>query len=98
MAFVSGSSFVGQRVAGRQQTCKRTTGTPAVRMALEKDDKIIVTLDDLKLDEKRNGWTFYSEAWNGRLAMLGIIIAIGTEQINPAHPTIIHQLGALVGQ
>mmetsp|Transcript_3557 Transcript_3557/g.5064 ORF Transcript_3557/g.5064 Transcript_3557/m.5064 type:complete len:99 (+) Transcript_3557:97-393(+) len=98
MAFVSGNNFVGRVGAGRPQTCRKTTGSKAVRMALEKEEKIIVTLDDLKLDEKRNGWTFYSEAWNGRLAMLGMIIAIGTEQINPAHPTIIHQLGALVGQ
>mmetsp|Transcript_8545 Transcript_8545/g.12547 ORF Transcript_8545/g.12547 Transcript_8545/m.12547 type:complete len:99 (-) Transcript_8545:159-455(-) len=98
MAFVSGNAFVGRAFAGRPQTCKRAGAPVAVKMALEKDDKIIVTLDDLKRDEKRNGWTFYSEAWNGRLAMLGLIIAIGTEQINPAHPTIVHQLGALIGQ
>mmetsp|Transcript_3556 Transcript_3556/g.5063 ORF Transcript_3556/g.5063 Transcript_3556/m.5063 type:complete len:99 (+) Transcript_3556:100-396(+) len=98
MAFVSRSSFVGRGAAGRPQTCRKTSRSTAMRMALETEEKIIVTLDDLKLDEKRNGWTFYSEAWNGRLAMLGMIIAIGTEQINPAHPTIIHQLGALIGQ
>ncbi|KAJ8903529.1 hypothetical protein NDN08_004635 [Rhodosorus marinus] len=97
MAFVSGNGFVGKTLAGRAQTCKRT-GAAAMKMALENDNRIIVTLDDLKRDEKRKGWTFYSEAWNGRLAMLGLMIAIGTEQINPAHPTIIHQLGALVGQ
>uniref|UniRef100_A0A7S3A2W6 High light inducible protein n=1 Tax=Rhodosorus marinus TaxID=101924 RepID=A0A7S3A2W6_9RHOD len=105
MAFVSGSSFVGQRSGGKQQICKRAVNTATVKMMAKKEnskegeeEKIIVTLDDLKRDEKRSGWTFHSENWNGRIAMLGMIIAIGTEQINPAHPTIAQQLGALIGQ
>eukprot|EP00189_Rhodosorus_marinus_P009281 CAMPEP_0184748292 /NCGR_PEP_ID=MMETSP0315-20130426/17865_1 /TAXON_ID=101924 /ORGANISM="Rhodosorus marinus, Strain UTEX LB 2760" /LENGTH=60 /DNA_ID=CAMNT_0027223183 /DNA_START=68 /DNA_END=247 /DNA_ORIENTATION=+ len=60
MAFVSGSGCGGKTFEGRLQTCKRTGAPKAVKMTLEKDDKIIVTLDDLKRDEKRNGWTFYS--------------------------------------
>mmetsp|Transcript_44383 Transcript_44383/g.172520 ORF Transcript_44383/g.172520 Transcript_44383/m.172520 type:complete len:97 (-) Transcript_44383:476-766(-) len=96
MAFISGTSFVGHKTVSKS-VCRRASG--GVRMSAKKDDeKIIVTLDDLKRDEKRSGWTFFSENWNGRIAMLGMIIAIGTEQINPAHPTIIQQLGALVGQ
>mmetsp|Transcript_14556 Transcript_14556/g.21243 ORF Transcript_14556/g.21243 Transcript_14556/m.21243 type:complete len:97 (-) Transcript_14556:161-451(-) len=96
MAFISGGNFAGHRTTSKT-TCNRARN--GLRMSAKKDeDKVIVTLDDLKRDEKRSGWTFFSENWNGRLAMLGMIIAIGTEQINPAHPTIIQQLGALVGQ
>ncbi|KAJ8903524.1 hypothetical protein NDN08_004630 [Rhodosorus marinus] len=103
MAFVSGSSFVGQRNGGKHQICKRDVTCATVKMMAKKEstkeeENIIVTLDDLKRDEKRSGWTFHSENWNGRIAMLGMIIAIGTEQINPAHPTIAQQIGALIGQ
>mmetsp|Transcript_9978 Transcript_9978/g.14427 ORF Transcript_9978/g.14427 Transcript_9978/m.14427 type:complete len:97 (-) Transcript_9978:172-462(-) len=96
MAFVSGNTFVGHKTVSKK-TC--SLARSGLRMSVKKDEeRIIVTLDDLKRDEKRSGWTFFSENWNGRLAMLGMIIAIGTEQINPTHPTIIQQLGALVGQ
>lgn len=70
----------------------------AVMMAYEQGDKIIVTKHDLEIEEQRKGFTFHSEKWNGRAAMLGFLIALGTEVINPAHPTIVHQLSALIGQ
>mmetsp|Transcript_9759 Transcript_9759/g.14207 ORF Transcript_9759/g.14207 Transcript_9759/m.14207 type:complete len:99 (+) Transcript_9759:236-532(+) len=98
MAFVSGSSFVGQKNGGKQQICKRVVKMMAKKENKDDEEKVIVTMEDLKLDEKRRGWTFHSENWNGRIAMLGMIVAIGTEQINPAHPTIAQQIGALIGQ
>lgn len=68
----------------------------AVTMAHEQGDKIIVTKHDLEMEEKQD--RLYSEKWNGRMGMLGILIALGTEVINPVQPTIVHQLGALIGQ
>tara|TARA_Y100001970_G_C14256611_1_gene875950 strand:+ start:3306 stop:3458 length:153 start_codon:yes stop_codon:yes gene_type:complete len=39
----------------------------------------------------RFGWNLYSEAWNGRLAMIGLLIGILTEFLSGQ--SIISQLG-----
>lgn len=104
MAFVAASTFVsrGKLATHKNSLRSKVSVTPkksaTVIMSYEQDDKIIVTKHDLEMEEKRNGFTFYSEKWNGRMAMLGFVIALGTEVINPAHPTIVQQLGALIGQ
>eukprot|EP00188_Purpureofilum_apyrenoidigerum_P002274 Plantae.Rhodophyta-Purpureofilum_apyrenoidigerum.ctg23936.p3 GENE.Plantae.Rhodophyta-Purpureofilum_apyrenoidigerum.ctg23936~~Plantae.Rhodophyta-Purpureofilum_apyrenoidigerum.ctg23936.p3 ORF type:complete len:100 (+),score=23.79 Plantae.Rhodophyta-Purpureofilum_apyrenoidigerum.ctg23936:540-839(+) len=97
MAFVGGSSFVGHKVVAKSACTRKTAQFTPMKMAIKKDDgKIIVTTDDIKLEEKRQGFTWWSETWNGRFAMLGFVIAVGTEIINKDHPTIVQQLSALI--
>mmetsp|Transcript_12399 Transcript_12399/g.37839 ORF Transcript_12399/g.37839 Transcript_12399/m.37839 type:complete len:104 (+) Transcript_12399:374-685(+) len=103
MAFVAGSSFVGQKAVAKKAVCsqqpvRRSTARTTTSMVYQKDDKTIVTMKDMKLEEKRQGFTWWSETWNGRMAMLGFVIAVGTEIINPTHPTIVQQVSALFGQ
>ena len=67
MAFVAGSTFLGSRKmtahknALRSQVVVAPKRQAAVRMAYEQDDKIIVTKHDVEIEEKRNGFTLYSE-------------------------------------
>lgn len=105
MAFVAGSTFVGSGKLSTHKSalCNRAVAASpkrrgAVRMTYQQGDKTIVTRNDLELEEQRKGFTFYSEKWNGRLAMLGFVIALATEVINPAHPTIVQQVASLFGQ
>lgn len=53
---------------------------------------------DLEVEEEQSGFTFSREKWNERMVMPGLVIALGMEVVNPAHPTIVHQLGALIAQ
>ena len=102
MAFVNGSTFIRGGGGTRfTTTCSRkavaqNARTAPVRMAYSRENgNTIVTRRDMELEEVRRGFTFHSENWNGRAAMLGFMIMLATEVINPAHPTIIQQIGGL---
>jgi len=51
----------------------------------------IIPMSDYKIPYQRTGWVPFAETWNGRLAMLGFVIAIATEAITGAG--ILAQLG-----
>eukprot|EP00188_Purpureofilum_apyrenoidigerum_P000596 Plantae.Rhodophyta-Purpureofilum_apyrenoidigerum.ctg12704.p1 GENE.Plantae.Rhodophyta-Purpureofilum_apyrenoidigerum.ctg12704~~Plantae.Rhodophyta-Purpureofilum_apyrenoidigerum.ctg12704.p1 ORF type:complete len:101 (-),score=25.24 Plantae.Rhodophyta-Purpureofilum_apyrenoidigerum.ctg12704:89-391(-) len=100
MAFVAGSTFVAgssKSLAVSKRAVRAQTAR--VNMSIKKDSgEEIVTIKDIKKEEKHQGFTFWSETWNGRFAMLGFVIAVATEVINPNHPTIVDQVKTLFGQ
>mmetsp|Transcript_3341 Transcript_3341/g.10183 ORF Transcript_3341/g.10183 Transcript_3341/m.10183 type:complete len:109 (+) Transcript_3341:198-524(+) len=99
MAFVAGSQFLGVSKVQTSSVCKRSTAvrrSQTVCMVQKKPDGEF-DFEDITTDTKeKQGWTWWSETWNGRLAMMGFVIAVATEQINPAHPTIIDQIKTLL--
>lgn len=87
MAFVAGSSFIGTKMASQKALSVKATSPTVARRSL-----VMMTDDSKKL---KPGFNPFNETLNGRLAMLGFVIALGTEIINPAHPTIVQQVTSL---
>jgi len=98
MAFVSGVSLsvrapVSAAVSPRTSTfggARVAAAAAAPRASLR-----MVGEDFENLPTKPEGWTPYAEVWNGRFAMIGFVLALGTQILNPAHPTIAQQVAAL---
>lgn len=74
------------RSVRRPATLKVACSRPVVlRMAAgESEDKSIP-----------QGFTFFSEKLNGRAAMIGFVLGLATELINPEHPGIVAQVESL---
>lgn len=89
MAFVAGSSFVGAKVVNEKAVSMRSTSPAVARRS------VVMMAEDNK---PKPGFNAFNETLNGRAAMLGFVIALGTEILNPAHPTIVQQLSSLIGQ
>lgn len=77
------SAFAGARVAAAAPVARRAA---SLRMVGE---------DFENVPTKPEGFTPNAEVWNGRFAMIGFVLALGTQVLNPAHPTIAQQLAAL---
>mmetsp|Transcript_6467 Transcript_6467/g.11689 ORF Transcript_6467/g.11689 Transcript_6467/m.11689 type:complete len:126 (+) Transcript_6467:216-593(+) len=52
--------------------------------------------DDVRDYTKKFGWTDYAEIVNARFAMFGFVLALVTEIISPAHPSLTTQLHYLL--
>eukprot|EP00188_Purpureofilum_apyrenoidigerum_P000135 Plantae.Rhodophyta-Purpureofilum_apyrenoidigerum.ctg10524.p1 GENE.Plantae.Rhodophyta-Purpureofilum_apyrenoidigerum.ctg10524~~Plantae.Rhodophyta-Purpureofilum_apyrenoidigerum.ctg10524.p1 ORF type:complete len:109 (+),score=20.88 Plantae.Rhodophyta-Purpureofilum_apyrenoidigerum.ctg10524:363-689(+) len=99
MAFVAGSQFLGASKVKTASVCKRTVSARTNRVVnmVDKKPDGELEINDITTDTKeKQGWTWWSETWNGRFAMMGFVIAVATEQINPAHPTIVDQIKTLL--
>lgn len=48
---------------------------------------------DLPGQQIPQGFTEYSEQLNGRVTMVSLVAAVAAEVLNPAHPTIVQQVG-----
>mmetsp|Transcript_12940 Transcript_12940/g.39828 ORF Transcript_12940/g.39828 Transcript_12940/m.39828 type:complete len:115 (+) Transcript_12940:84-428(+) len=99
MAFVAGSTFVGAKVgpatrpsvSKKAVVAKRTTTSMGV-----KDSKD--TFAPGEKPEFKFGFYKFNERLNGRFAMMGLVIGLATEILNPNHPTIVKQVMTLFGQ
>lgn len=83
MAFVAGSSFVGTKVVNQKAVSAKPTSPAIARRS------VVMMAEDNK---PKPGFNLANETLNGRAAMLGFVIALGTEILNPAHPTIVQQV------
>lgn len=52
---------------------------------------------DLPGQQVPQGFTEYSEQLNGRVTMVAFVAAVAAEVLNPAHPTIVQQVGSVMG-
>ncbi|KAJ8901122.1 hypothetical protein NDN08_004982 [Rhodosorus marinus] len=87
MAFVGGSSFLGAKVGPVSAVSKRPT--------VSRSSKSVVTMvaqHDEDYYSPTPGFNIFNEQLNGRLAMVGFGIGVGTEIFNPLHPTIVQQI------
>jgi len=98
MAFVSGVSL-SVRAPVAAAVSPRTSGFAGARVAAApvatRASLRMVGEDFENVPTKPDGWTPYAEVWNGRFAMIGFVLALGTQILNPAHPTIAQQVAAL---
>eukprot|EP00189_Rhodosorus_marinus_P013177 CAMPEP_0184744010 /NCGR_PEP_ID=MMETSP0315-20130426/6801_1 /TAXON_ID=101924 /ORGANISM="Rhodosorus marinus, Strain UTEX LB 2760" /LENGTH=99 /DNA_ID=CAMNT_0027215525 /DNA_START=142 /DNA_END=441 /DNA_ORIENTATION=+ len=87
MAFVGGSSFVGAKVGQVSAVSKKPkmsrSSKSVVRMVAQHDEEYY---------SPKPGFNVFNEQLNGRLAMIGFSIGVGTELFNPTHPTIVQQI------
>mmetsp|Transcript_5179 Transcript_5179/g.22234 ORF Transcript_5179/g.22234 Transcript_5179/m.22234 type:complete len:102 (-) Transcript_5179:225-530(-) len=89
MAFVAGSSFVGAKVGTVSAVSKR----PAVSRSTKSVVRMVAQRgDDEEYFSPTPGFNIFNEQLNGRLAMIGFGIGVGTELFNPNHPTIVQQI------
>lgn len=94
-AFVSGIPVSAGSVQHRALSCssKRDVGPWQVR------NRSVIAMksngENPKLPKLPQGFTPFSEELNGRVAMLGFILAIATELLNPEHPGIAAQIGSI---
>eukprot|EP00189_Rhodosorus_marinus_P013260 CAMPEP_0184748130 /NCGR_PEP_ID=MMETSP0315-20130426/16301_1 /TAXON_ID=101924 /ORGANISM="Rhodosorus marinus, Strain UTEX LB 2760" /LENGTH=91 /DNA_ID=CAMNT_0027222667 /DNA_START=78 /DNA_END=350 /DNA_ORIENTATION=+ len=91
MAFVSGTSFVGKKVGGVSAVSTRPMTTQSKRTVVS------MGIED-KTGKTKPGFNALNEQLNGRLAMMGFVIGLSTEILNPAHPTIVQQVSSIFGQ
>mmetsp|Transcript_14717 Transcript_14717/g.21602 ORF Transcript_14717/g.21602 Transcript_14717/m.21602 type:complete len:92 (+) Transcript_14717:85-360(+) len=91
MAFVSGTSFVGKKVGGVSAVSTRPAATTSKRTVVS------MGIED-KTGKTKPGFNALNEQLNGRLAMMGFVIGLSTEILNPAHPTIVQQVLSIFGQ
>uniref|UniRef100_A0A7S0BDY9 High light inducible protein n=1 Tax=Rhodosorus marinus TaxID=101924 RepID=A0A7S0BDY9_9RHOD len=91
MAFVNGTGLVGKKggdvLAVSHKPATTISKRTVVSMGIEN-----------KTEKRKPGFNALNEQLNGRLAMMGFVIALATEIINPAHPTIVQQVSTLFGQ
>jgi len=99
MAFVSGVALsVRAPVSAAVSPRTSTFGGARVAVAPVAPPRAALRMvgeDFENLPTKPDGWTPYAEVWNGRFAMIGFVLALGTQILNPAHPTIAQQVAAL---
>lgn len=81
------SAFAGARVAAVTPVSRRAASLVQTPRMVGEDFENVPT--------KPEGFTPNAEVWNGRFAMIGFVLALGTQVLNPAHPTIVQQLAAL---
>mmetsp|Transcript_24210 Transcript_24210/g.34890 ORF Transcript_24210/g.34890 Transcript_24210/m.34890 type:complete len:92 (+) Transcript_24210:126-401(+) len=91
MAFVNGTSVVGKKVGGVSTVSQRPASTLSGRTVVS------MGLED-KTGKTKPGFNASNEQLNGRLAMMGFVIGLSTEILNPAHPTIVQQVQSIFGQ
>mmetsp|Transcript_86 Transcript_86/g.201 ORF Transcript_86/g.201 Transcript_86/m.201 type:complete len:92 (-) Transcript_86:90-365(-) len=91
MAFVNGTSFVGKKIGGVSAVSRMPASTTAKRTVVS------MGIED-KTGKTKPGFNALNEQLNGRLAMMGFVIGLSTEILNPAHPTIVQQVTSLFGQ
>jgi len=98
MAFVSGVSL-SVRAPVSAAVSPRTSAFAGARVAVApvatRASLRMVGEDFENVPTKPDGWTPYAEVWNGRFAMVGFVLALATQILNPAHPTIAQQVAAL---
>ncbi|KAJ8901119.1 hypothetical protein NDN08_004979 [Rhodosorus marinus] len=92
MAFVSGTSFVGAKVGRTSAVSRRPDATMSKRTVVSMGIE-----DRLGPQDPKPGFNFLNEQLNGRLAMMGFVIGLSTEILNPAHPTIVQQVQSIFG-
>eukprot|EP00181_Compsopogon_caeruleus_P001710 CAMPEP_0184690312 /NCGR_PEP_ID=MMETSP0312-20130426/31154_1 /TAXON_ID=31354 /ORGANISM="Compsopogon coeruleus, Strain SAG 36.94" /LENGTH=128 /DNA_ID=CAMNT_0027147783 /DNA_START=137 /DNA_END=523 /DNA_ORIENTATION=+ len=103
MAFVStslGLAHLGNGKAGAvhkaasrgQKLATRRSGAASLKAVAPNSENKNVNGDG----EPINGWTAVNERLNGRLAMMGFLIAILTEALGPNHPSVLQQLSVFV--
>ncbi|GAB0497320.1 hypothetical protein MMPV_008652 [Pyropia vietnamensis] len=100
MAFVSGVSLSVRAPVTAAAVSPRTSAFAGARVAAAPVSRRAATLrmvgeDFENLPTKPEGFTPNAEVWNGRFAMIGFVLALGTQVLNPAHPTIAQQVAAL---
>eukprot|EP00184_Porphyridium_aerugineum_P005679 CAMPEP_0184699636 /NCGR_PEP_ID=MMETSP0313-20130426/5839_1 /TAXON_ID=2792 /ORGANISM="Porphyridium aerugineum, Strain SAG 1380-2" /LENGTH=120 /DNA_ID=CAMNT_0027158755 /DNA_START=130 /DNA_END=492 /DNA_ORIENTATION=+ len=59
---------------------------------IEEKQKILRDAEDL---ERKGGFSEYAERVNGRMAMLGFVLALVTEVVAPSHPSLVQQIFAM---
>ncbi|KAJ8901121.1 hypothetical protein NDN08_004981 [Rhodosorus marinus] len=91
MAFVNGTSFVGKKVGGASAVSRRPASNTSKRTVVS------MGIED-RTGKSKPGFNALNEQLNGRLAMMGFIIGLSTEILNPAHPTIVQQVTSIFGQ
>ncbi|KAJ8901123.1 hypothetical protein NDN08_004983 [Rhodosorus marinus] len=91
MAFVNGTSFVGKKFGGVSAVSQRPASTTSKRTVVS------MGIED-KTGKSKPGFNALNEQLNGRLAMMGFVIGLTTEVLNPNHPTIVQQVTSIFGQ
>mmetsp|Transcript_9922 Transcript_9922/g.14377 ORF Transcript_9922/g.14377 Transcript_9922/m.14377 type:complete len:91 (+) Transcript_9922:40-312(+) len=89
MAFVGATSFAGVKV-GRSPMVSRKSPTKMSK-------RTVVSMKKKGSKNPKPGFNFFNERLNGRLAMIGFVVGLSTEILNPNHPTIPQQVQSLFG-
>mmetsp|Transcript_11733 Transcript_11733/g.28615 ORF Transcript_11733/g.28615 Transcript_11733/m.28615 type:complete len:116 (+) Transcript_11733:423-770(+) len=89
----STSAFTGASVQRAQVVSARRPTRSVVRASIQEENRKAKEAAEYRGPQ---GFTSYSEKVNGRMAMIGFVVGLMTEIINPAHPSILKQVESLV--
>uniref|UniRef100_A0A7S1TKM3 Uncharacterized protein n=1 Tax=Erythrolobus australicus TaxID=1077150 RepID=A0A7S1TKM3_9RHOD len=110
MAFITTAGFntvaQKQNVLCKTAAVQRSSRKAVIRAARDlKEDTKFETIESNNLKKaaasdsaplRPQGFTPYAEIINGRFAMLGFTLALLTEAISPAHPSLLQQLYTMI--